>query len=303
MVGLGAEVVNAGHTILVVDDNPDVLRLLAAAIGNRYVVITAQDGQCALNLLAAKQVHVLIADERMPNMSGTDLLREVRSRHPQVVRLLFTAGSSEGVLEAINTGLAYRYIPKPYTRPEFRDVIQSACDKYTRGTILSQISDARAENQTRSDRMDGRLTRIEDVVTKNTGLITSLAKNLDAARHQVASVGTRVAEVEHRVDEELSSPGVDVNRVIDEVRRQQSSLADHETDISRLEAQIAAIVGAPKPAPDGSSKPPPTLATIAEDGEARGEKTEKAAKRGIVLAGGVVVVGEIVLEVLKHVWK
>ena len=286
------------HLILVVDDNADALRTLIDAIGKDHDVLTAADGLDALVLLETQPVHVLLADERMPNMTGTVLLREVRTRYPSVVRLLFTAGSSEMVLDAINTGLAYRYLPKPYTRPEFRDVIKSACDKYERGTVMTQIADLRTESRVRGELVAGRLDRNDARLEAIGKTLDRVDMTLSGTRHQVASVGTRVAEVEQRVDEELSSPGVDVGKVIEEVRRQQSSLSDHEGDIEGLRAQIAAIQGE-----RSSGKPPPTLVEIEEQGAARGLAIERKAKSGIIVAGAIVASAEVVLEVLKHVWK
>lgn len=97
-------------------------------------VITATDGDSALALLDRQDVAVLVTDMRMPGMSGEELLRIVKERHPQVIRMVVTAHQDIGpILRAINEGLVARYIIKPWERAELLQVLRWACEAWTFG--------------------------------------------------------------------------------------------------------------------------------------------------------------------------
>ncbi len=117
------------HTILVVDDEPRVLDALRRTLRDPiYRVLTAGDGSEALALIAAGGVDVLLSDIDMPGMNGIELVKEVRRRYPEVVRLLLTGDASlDSALDAINDGEVHRYLVKPWKGPHLRQVLADAC--------------------------------------------------------------------------------------------------------------------------------------------------------------------------------
>jgi two-component system probable response regulator PhcQ len=118
----------AVHTVLVVDDEPRVLAALRRTLRDRaYRVLTADDARQALDVLAAGGVDILVSDIDMPGMSGIELIKEARRRHPEVIRLLLTGDASlESALSAINDGEVYRYLVKPWNGAELRQTLMDA---------------------------------------------------------------------------------------------------------------------------------------------------------------------------------
>jgi two-component system response regulator AtoC len=119
------------YPILVVDDEQDNLDAFRFNFRKTFDIITANSGPEALQILAEKEVAVVVTDQRMPKMTGVELLREVRSNHPDTVGIILTAFTDVDVLiEAINLGQVYRYITKPWDAKEVRGVLQYAIERF-----------------------------------------------------------------------------------------------------------------------------------------------------------------------------
>ncbi len=120
------------YPILVVDDEQDNLDAFRFNFRKTFDILTASGGAEALQILAEKEVAVVVTDQRMPRMTGVELLREVRQRHPETVGIILTAFTDVDVLvEAINLGQVYRYITKPWDAKEVRGVLQYAIERYS----------------------------------------------------------------------------------------------------------------------------------------------------------------------------
>src|SRR4051794_4821350 len=99
------------HTVLVVDDEPDVVQSVQDLLRLTYRVVGAHSARDALKILRDHEVHIVMTDQRMPEMSGVQFLRQVRGEHPDAIRLLFTGYADiKAVIDAINQGNVYRYI-------------------------------------------------------------------------------------------------------------------------------------------------------------------------------------------------
>ena len=114
-----------------VDDEPDVVKSIADFLRLDYRVLGATRPQAALKILEQEEVHVVMSDQRMPEMTGVEFLTKVRISHPQAIRLMFTGYADiRAVIEAINHGNIYRYITKPWDPDELKSVIQQAVERY-----------------------------------------------------------------------------------------------------------------------------------------------------------------------------
>src|ERR671933_313359 len=103
------------HTILVVDDEPANLRMMERLLRGRYRVLTAAGGREALEILRGERVSLLLTDERMPGMSGIELLRESRRLDPDIAKMIVTANTdNQTFMNAINEARASRVIHKPW---------------------------------------------------------------------------------------------------------------------------------------------------------------------------------------------
>ncbi len=119
------------YPILVVDDEQDNLDAFRFNFRKTFDILTANSGPEALELLGDKEVAVVVTDQRMPKMTGVELLREVREKQPDAVGIILTAFTDVDVLiEAINLGQVYRYITKPWDAKEVRGVLQYAIERY-----------------------------------------------------------------------------------------------------------------------------------------------------------------------------
>jgi signal transduction histidine kinase len=124
----------SGPTILYVDDERANRIVLEQSMKTEFKILTAADGDTALEILATTDIAVVITDMRMPAMQGDELLRIVKERHPQVIRMVMTAHQDIGpILRAINEGLVARYIIKPWDRSELVQVLRWACEAWTFG--------------------------------------------------------------------------------------------------------------------------------------------------------------------------
>src|SRR5688572_7262614 len=105
--------------VLYVDDEPSNLIVFKAQFGRSMDIRTASSGAQALEILAKEEIPVVLSDQRMPGMSGADLLSEVRKRHPDAIRMIVTAFTDfDQVLRSINEGQVERYITKPWDPSE-----------------------------------------------------------------------------------------------------------------------------------------------------------------------------------------
>lgn len=119
-------------SVLIVDDEPDVLFSLTGLLRRDFQVFTAQSGAEAMNVMAEQDVHVIMTDQRMPKMTGTELMGRVRAEHPDAVRIIFTGyADTRAVVDAINSGELYRYISKPWDPDDLIEVLREAARKYS----------------------------------------------------------------------------------------------------------------------------------------------------------------------------
>ncbi|NET02023.1 MAG: response regulator [Sphaerospermopsis sp. SIO1G2] len=118
--------------ILVVDDEPDNLDLLYRTFRRDFNVLKAESGMKALKLLEREgEVAVIISDQRMPEMKGTEFLSRTLPQFPDTVRIILTGFTDiEDLVEAINTGQVFKYITKPWDSGELKEVVQRAATTY-----------------------------------------------------------------------------------------------------------------------------------------------------------------------------
>jgi len=132
-------------TILVVDDEPGQRQFIGGAL-REYEIITAANGEEATQLLSHRSVNLVVTDERMPKMSGIELIRWMQSRMPEIPVIVLTAyGSVETAVEAVKSG-AEEYLTKPLKSPEeLRLTVEKVLHRRTvqdRNTLHQQETDA-----------------------------------------------------------------------------------------------------------------------------------------------------------------
>ena len=115
-------------TVLLVDDEPNVTEALKRALRREpYEILTATSGDAAQQLLERQHVDVVISDEQMPGMSGSEFLSAVRKKFPHTIRMILSGQASlEAAVRAINEGEVYRFFLKPCNPTDLVFTIQQA---------------------------------------------------------------------------------------------------------------------------------------------------------------------------------
>lgn len=127
-----AEVIDyRDYPILVVDDEPENLQAFRLNFRDTFTVDTCESGEAALRLLRERPYAVLISDQRMPGMSGIDLLQRTVREHPHLVRLILTGYTDQdSLIQAINQGRIYHYVTKPWQRDDLVLTLKRAIESW-----------------------------------------------------------------------------------------------------------------------------------------------------------------------------
>jgi len=120
------------RTVLIVDDEIDVLNSLRRQLRKEpFTTIFVSSGKEALKILEKQTVHVLLADHRMPSITGCELLQRVKKQYPDIVRIIFSGFIDMYVLiNSINKGEVYRFITKPWDAQEFKKLLYTSIEHY-----------------------------------------------------------------------------------------------------------------------------------------------------------------------------
>ncbi len=140
----------AKHTLLVVDDEADVLDSLRHQFHRAYRVITTSSGHQAIEILERDEVSLILSDQRMPGMTGDVLLRKARQLKPDSIRMLFTGYADiQAVISAVNEGHIFRYIMKPWDTSELESILRQGVEQYEllaeRRRLIAELQAANAK--------------------------------------------------------------------------------------------------------------------------------------------------------------
>ena len=131
--------------ILYVDDESDNLVVFESAFEDDFQVLTAQSGEEALAIMRKTPVPVVVADQRMPKMSGVELFETLRELYPQVKRIILTGYiEPAAMLDAINKGQAYYFVTKPWKRELLLPILIRALEAHdlelANSALLNQLA-------------------------------------------------------------------------------------------------------------------------------------------------------------------
>ncbi|MEP6880648.1 MAG: EAL domain-containing protein [Dokdonella sp.] len=131
---------DARPTVLVVDDEPGILAALSRELRrDGYRVLTAGSGSVGLELLALHPVQVIISDQRMPEMSGTEFLSIVKDLYPDTMRIILSGYTDLNVVtDSVNRGSVFRFLTKPWNDEALREQVRDAFRRYLPKEGLNQ---------------------------------------------------------------------------------------------------------------------------------------------------------------------
>ncbi len=168
------------YSILVVDDEPDIVDLLKETFEEAgYRVLTALNARAALEHLNYQVPDIIISDNRMPMMSGIEFFEQVRKEHQDTIRILMTGYADLKIaIEAINRGWVYKFITKPFKMEEILVAVRRALEYYEmvkQKQLLEQ--QVRQQNLILEQRVQERTRALqkvtEELALKNTKLMRS----------------------------------------------------------------------------------------------------------------------------------
>ncbi len=213
--------------VLYVDDDAANLTVFTAACGSELPCLTARSGAEALALMRHHEVGVLLADQRMPGMTGVDLAEQVRAEFPDTVRMLVTAYSELSVaIDAINRGHFRRYLRKPWDQRELRAALREGLELY--------------EMRTHAKEMERRLVATERVYALGViaaGIGHELRNPVGWTRSNLHLLRDGLRELRARVADGVADPRV----LADRLAEMEDEIADAIDGIGRI-ADIAASI-------------------------------------------------------------
>ncbi|MBI3767876.1 MAG: response regulator [Deltaproteobacteria bacterium] len=119
------------YPIVVVDDEPDILRSFQINYGDEFAIVTAESGSRGLELLGMHDPAVIVGDQRMPRMDGSEFFERSRQVRPDAIRVMLTGYADlDALVRAINAGQIYRYVSKPWDDEELRILLRQAFDVF-----------------------------------------------------------------------------------------------------------------------------------------------------------------------------
>lgn len=200
------------YKILIVDDEVANLRLLERLFRREYNVITATSGAEALELLRLHDIALIISDQRMPSMTGIEFLKRAAEMRPHTVRIILTGYTDvTSLVEAINSGVVYKYATKPWENEDLQFTVIRALQHYE--TLKVQY-----ELRLQNERLETRLkTTHESFVRLLIEMITLKAPNLTAHVYRTRDYAVSIGQSLGLDEEELEQLALAV--VINETAR------------------------------------------------------------------------------------
>lgn len=160
--------------ILVVDDEVEIIKSLRRQFMRQYNVNVATNAEEALEILKEKSVKVIISDQRMPGMNGSEFLAEVEKNYPDSIRMLLTGYADiNAVIQAVNEGHIFRYVTKPWNPMDLDNIVGEAFERYEmiekNRDLLKKLQKA---NATLEERVQQRTEELEKANEKLSQMAT-----------------------------------------------------------------------------------------------------------------------------------
>lgn len=224
----------SAHVLFVDDEEPNLV-VFEAVCGDEFPVLTASSGAAGLDLMKEHEVGVVLTDQRMPGMTGIELLEKVEVEYPDAIRLLITAYSDlQAAEDAINRGHVRRYMRKPWEPETLRAELRDAIDLYNLNTRVKELEQRLLDTE-----------RAYSLSVVATGLA-------DELRHPVGWIRNNLTVIETSVDAavaalEESSPNV--NRARGTLAQVANAVTDARDGVKRILELTEKMAQGPEEAP------------------------------------------------------
>jgi type II secretory ATPase GspE/PulE/Tfp pilus assembly ATPase PilB-like protein/DNA-binding response OmpR family regulator len=228
----------APYRILLVDDEPNVLSALRRVFHREnYEILTAVNGQDALELLESSACQLMISDYKMPGMDGAELLRAVKDKHPEVIRIMLTGhADTQAVMAAIKDGAVYKFILKPWNDDDLRVTVGLGLEQYD---LKKRNTELGKENQEKSREIES-LSKL--AVTNRSQLAIMLHKRNLLNDNQVQEV--------YKIQQTSKKPTIVIitnqdwvsEKKIREILRKELMVEEILLDELRVDSAVASLI-------------------------------------------------------------
>ena len=209
MSNLERERETSRHTILIVDDERDNLQLLKRTLRKKYNILTAGDGIEALEVIEKEgnNISLIVTDQRMPNMTGTEFLARISETYPYIVKMLLTGYTDlDAMVEGVNKCNLFQYISKPVDPHDLELIVNDGIDAYeltlSKNTLLNDlrelffttvksISSALDAKDTYTHGHSHRVTLYSLIMAQEMGLEEDMIEEIETAGllHDIGKIG------------------------------------------------------------------------------------------------------------------
>ncbi len=223
---------NVKHSVLIIDDEEHVLKAIQRLLRrDGYTIHLAENGKAGLDILAAEEIAVIVCDQRMPGMSGSEVLAEAYRLHPDTVRITLTGYTDLNAAQAsINEGRVNHFLLKPWDDEHLRSVIRDGVRAYElilenrRLEALTQKQ--QAELKAWNEKLEQQVKHRTEQLCKQNEFLTKLRQRLEQSLRDTVEVmvgmleannpniaihSKRVAELARVIGERLSLPEEELN--------------------------------------------------------------------------------------------
>ncbi len=137
------------HCVLIVDDEPDVCDSVHDLLRREFRVLKAHSAEEGYRIMQEEEVHIVMSDQRMPQITGIEMLTRLKARHPHAIRMLFTGFADlESIIAAINQGHIFQFLKKPWQPEDLLAAVRQAALEYDnletlaveRESLLEEVS-------------------------------------------------------------------------------------------------------------------------------------------------------------------
>lgn len=206
--------------VLFVDDEPNILRTLRRLCRREeYEVMTAESGPDALAQLEETPASVIISDYRMPEMTGVEMLAAAKSIVPDSVRIILSGfADTQAVLEAINKGEVYRFLPKPWDDQELLTTINQSLEHWDLKQQNAVLQDQQVRQNEQLRRLNENLESIVAERTRSLSFAQEVLENLPVGVLGISQEGEVMLAnsyvTQHWPDLGPLAPGIDMEEVL-----------------------------------------------------------------------------------------
>jgi diguanylate cyclase (GGDEF)-like protein len=175
--------------VLLVDDDPEILRMLSDYLKRQFELVTAVDGAQALEVVQREQIDAIVADHMMPGLTGIQLLEKAAELKPDVVRVLLTASERiDELRDAINKARVHRFLNKPVRLLELREVLAGALRERALETENRRLVD---ELHSKNALLMKALSEVQDHERKLQHQVEEATSSLRAANAELEKLALR----------------------------------------------------------------------------------------------------------------